>query len=53
MNDFFLASSTIGVFKMLKKLLAKEYKMINLREVKTIVDWQITRNTTIYIVRIN
>lgn len=44
-NDFLLASNTMAVLKTLKKLLAKEYEMKDLGEVKTIIGWQITRDT--------
>lgn len=35
----------MGAIETLKKLLAKEYEMKDLGEVKTIIGWQITRDT--------
>lgn len=50
---FFLVSNTIGVFKMLKKLLAKEYKMKDFKKVNTIIGWQFIRETIARIIKIN
>ena len=44
-DDFLLASNTMATLEALKELLAKEYEMKDLGEVKTIIGWQITRDT--------
>lgn len=36
-----------------KKSLAKEYNMKNLGEVKTIIKWQVTRDTIAYTMKID
>lgn len=43
-DDFLLASNTMRTLELLKQLLAKEYDMKDLGEVKTIIGWQITRD---------
>ena len=43
-DDFLLASNTMGTLKSLKQLLFKEYDVKDLGEVKTIIGWQITRD---------
>lgn len=52
-NDFFLVSKTMAIFETLKKLLVMEYKIKNLREVKTIISWQIIRDTAAHTMKIN
>lgn len=37
-DNFLLALNTMGAFEILKKLLAKEYEMKDLEEVKTIIN---------------
>lgn len=48
-----MVSNTIGAIKILKKLLAKEYKMKDLRKVRTIIGWQIIKDTIVCIMKIN
>lgn len=43
-DDFLLASNTMETLELLKQLLAKQYDMKDLGEVKTIIGWQITRD---------
>lgn len=52
-DDLFLASNIIATLKILKKLLVKEYKIKDLREIKTIISWQIIRNRAVYTIKIN
>lgn len=44
-NDFLLASDTMDTLEALKKSLSKEYNTKDLGEVKTIIGWQINRDT--------
>ena len=44
-NDFFLASSTMKTLNALKQSLAREYDTKDLGEIKTIIGWQIERDT--------
>ena len=41
------------IFKVLKKLLGKKYEIKDLREVKTIIGWQITRDPIVRTIKIN
>ncbi len=43
-DDFLLASNTMAIFETLKKSLSKEYDTKDLREVKTIIGWQISQD---------
>ena len=43
-DNFLLASNTMAIFEMLKKSLSKEYDTKDLREVKTIIGWQISQD---------
>lgn len=52
-DDFLLALNIIDTLKILKKLLVKEYKIKDLREIKTIISWQIIRNRAAYTIKIN
>lgn len=45
-NNFFLALNIINILNALKKFLVKKYDTNNLKEVKTIIGWQINRDTT-------
>lgn len=45
-DDFLLASNTISTLNALKQSLAGEYDTKDLGEVKTIIGWQIDRDTT-------
>ena len=44
-DDFFLASNTTNTLNALKQSLAEEYDTKDLGEVKTIIGWQINRDT--------
>lgn len=44
-DDFLLTSNTMTTLNTIKKSLAREYNMKDLSEVKTIIRWQVTRDT--------
>ena len=52
-DDFLLASNMIGTLESLKQLLAKEYNMKDMGEVKTIIWWQIIRHSAIGTIKID
>lgn len=52
-DNFLLASNTIGTLELLKQLLAKEYDMKDMGEVKTIIGWQITRDSVMGTMKID
>lgn len=52
-NNFLLASNTMTILEILKKLLAKEYNIKDLGKVKTIIGWQITRDTGTHTMKIH
>lgn len=43
----------VGTLEALKKLVGKEYKMKALRDIKTIIDWQIIRDPVVRIIKID
>ncbi len=45
-DDFLLASNIIVILNTLKEFLTKEYDTKDLSEIKTIIEWQINRDTT-------
>lgn len=52
-NNFLLASTTMTTLKLVKQLLAKEYNMKDIGEVKTIITWQIMRDSAIGTIKID
>lgn len=52
-DDFLLASNTITTLYAIKKSLAREYNMKDLGEVKTIIGWQMSRDTVAHTIKIN
>ena len=52
-DDFLLASNTMAILETLKKSLSKKYNTKDLRGVKTIIGWQISRDNTSRIMRID
>lgn len=52
-DDFLLASNTMAIFDGLKGSLAKEYDTKDLGEVKTIIGWQISRDTAMGTMKIS
>ena len=52
-DNFLLISNIMRTLEFLKQLLAKKYDMKDISEVKTIIRWQITRNSTIGTIKIN
>lgn len=52
-DDFLLASNTIDVLQVLKNKLGTKYKIKNLSKAKTIIGWQITRDTSLHMMKIN
>lgn len=52
-DDSFLVFNTIVIFNALKKSFTKKYDIKNLDEVKTIIGWQISRDTAIGTIKIN
>lgn len=52
-DNFLLASNTMRAFKILKKLLVREYKMKDFGEVRIIISWQITRDTVACTIKID
>lgn len=52
-DNFLLASNTMTTLEALKELLAKEYDVKDLGEVKTMIGWQITRDTAAHTMKIH
>ena len=52
-DDFLLASNIMSLLEELKRCFAKKYDLKNLRKVKTIIGWQISRDTVLNIMKID
>ena len=52
-DNFLLASNTMSSLKELKRCFAKKYNTKDLEEVKTIIRWQISRNTALGTIKID
>lgn len=52
-NDFLLASNTMNILGALRASLAKEYDTKDLGEVKTIIGWQVSRDTALETMKID
>ena len=53
MDNFLLTSNTMSLLEELKKCLAKKYNTKDLKEVKIIIRWQISRNIALGTIKID
>lgn len=52
-DNFLLVSNMMNVMQTQKDVLGRKYEIKNLGEVNTIIEWQITKDMSIYMIKID